>query len=149
MRNINTTFNLRITWRKINSLYDNYARSVGLNIVSILVLQILSDTQKTHTQKSIGEELEISKQVVNTNIKSFREQGYVEQKRAADHKSKELTLTDKGRQYATQILKPLESAEIAAWDDICSKELSHLLAVADKFEVAFRVALASQKNHST
>jgi len=133
-------------WHKMDSLYDLYAKSVGLNFPTILVLQILCGSAETHTQKEICEKLGLPKQFVNSIIKSFWEQGYVELKEAKDRRNKDIIVTDKGKEYALRVLKPLEAAEAVAWACFSAKEIKALARTTEKYIEAFEGALRSLNN---
>ena len=59
---------LKEMWYKMDCLYDLYAKSAGLNLSTIFVLQILRDSAETYTQKDICEKLGLPKQFVNSII---------------------------------------------------------------------------------
>ena len=137
----NTLSNLKKTWHKIDGLYDFYAKSVGLNFASIIILQLLSDSGETYTQKDLGEKLGLPKQFVNSVITSFWERGFVELMQARDRRNKEIIITDDGREYAAKILKPLEEAERAAWGCFSDEELAQLVDTLNRYTNAFNEAM--------
>jgi len=141
MNEKNALSSLKETWHKIDNLYDLYAKSVGLNFASILILQLLHDSAKTYTQKDLCEKLGLPKQIVNSIMRSFWERGYVELKEAKDRRNKDIILTDAGVQYAVAVLQPLENAETTAWDSFSAEDVSYLAATMGKFVRAFKGAL--------
>jgi len=125
---------------KMDRLYDYYAKSVGLNFTTLMVLQYLCDSEKTQTkktQKELCETLGMPKQLVNSIIKSFWEQGYVRLKEAKDRRNKEIIVTDKGQEFATKILKPLDDAEYAVWDSFTYDEVLNLSKSLEKYATVF------------
>jgi DNA-binding MarR family transcriptional regulator len=128
---------------KIDNLYTLYAKSVGLSFIAILVLEYLCDSSETHTQKAICEKLELHKQYINSIIKSFWEQSYVELKEAKDRRNKEIILTSTGKIYAEKILKPLQEADEKAWESFTDEELAVLANALKKYEQSFESILKS------
>jgi DNA-binding MarR family transcriptional regulator len=138
---------LKEMWYKMDSLYDLYAKSVGLNFPTILVLYLLCDSAETYTQKGLSEKLGLPKQFVNSIMKSFWEQGYVELKEAKDRRNKHIILTDKGKEYASSVLMPLEEAESIAWASFSAEEIKNLAKTTEKYNKAFEIALESIAIH--
>ena len=132
---------------KMNTIYKSYAKSVGLSYASILVLQILCEPQSRHlpkghhTQKEICRRLGLPKQFVNSVVKSFWEQGYVELKEARDRRNKEIIVTEKGEAFALRVLKPLEDAEAAAWGSFSDEEIQALACMMERYIAAFEGAI--------
>ena len=136
-----STTTLKEIWHKINNLYDSYAKSVGLNFTTILVLQLLFDSDEVYTQKELCEKLDLPKQLINSIMKTFWEQGYIELKEAKDRRNKKILVTDRGRQYALEVLKPLEDAETMVWDSFSVEEISILASILSKYVKSFESAL--------
>jgi len=136
-----TPATLKEIWHKMDSLYVFYAKSVGLNFTTILVLQLLYDSADVYTQKEVCEKLSLPKQLVNSIIKSFWEQGYVELKEAKDRRNKKIIVTGKGMEYAAKVLKPLKDAESIIWDSLSAEELNTLAKIMEKQLKAYEGAL--------
>jgi len=122
---------------RLDSLYDSYAKSVGLNSTTIMVLQHLLDSEKPQTQKEVCNTLGLPKQLVNSIIKTFWEQGFVRLKEAKDRRNKDIIVTDEGRTYAAKILRPLDDAESAAWDSFTDDEIIYLSKSLEKYTDTF------------
>jgi len=133
---------LKKSWHQVDTLYDLYAKSRGLNFTSILVLQLLHEAEEDYTQKRLCEKLGLPKQFVNAIIKSFWEQGYVTLKEAKDRRNKELSLTEKGRDYAACVMKPLEDAEAAMWESFSPNEISLLKNMLTRYTKALEDAIS-------
>lgn len=138
---------LRETLYNIDRLFTLYAKSVGLNFITMLILQLLYDSQDVYTQKAVCEKLALPKQLVNSVIKSFWEQNFVELKEAKDRRNKDIILTSKGKEYARSVLKPLEDAESAAWESFSKEELTAFTETMEKYAKAFEIALGKQLIH--
>ena len=136
---------LKETWHKMDSLYSQYAKSVGLNSSSVVIIQFLSDFSQVCTQKDICEGLGLPKQLVNTIIKTFWEQGFVQLKEGKDRRHKQIIITKSGKAFFASILHPLEGAELSAWDSFCADEIIAYAKTTEKYAQAFESALAMLK----
>ena len=127
-------FSVSAALNKIMSEYGFYAKSAGVNLVTIHVLELISASDEPYTQKELCEKLKQPKQLVNSIISTFWEQGYVELREAKDRRTKKVILTDKGKQYAIGILMPLHNAENTALNCFSTEEISQLIMAVEKYE---------------
>lgn len=125
------------TWHRIDSLFTLYAKSQGLNFTTMLVLELLCDSDVIYTQKDICEKLEMPKQFINSIITSFWEQGLVELKEAKDRRNKNIFLTKKGKEYAGENLRSLRDAENRAWECFTNEEVIAFVNAMEKYEKSF------------
>ena len=139
MRDVRTRF--KQVWYRIDNLISQYAKSVGISLTTLFVLELLAEDEELYTQKAICEKLMLPKQLVNTIIRAFWEQGYVELKEAKDRRNKEIFLTPKGREYADSILIPFHTADERAWDTFTDAELATFAAALEKYEQAMEKSL--------
>ena len=117
----------------IEKIYENYAKSVGLTYMSLTVLEIICHATESCTQKNICEDSHYNKQIVNSIIKGFIEDGYVELKEAVrDRRNKYVVLTESGKEYADRILTPLSELENEALLTLTDDERILLLSLLDK-----------------
>ncbi|MDO4548500.1 MAG: helix-turn-helix domain-containing protein, partial [Clostridia bacterium] len=63
--------------KKLDSIYERYAKSVGLTYTGLYVFHTISISQKC-TQKYLCDQLFLPKQTINSIIKSFERQGLLE-----------------------------------------------------------------------
>lgn len=104
-------------WREENAVYDDWAREQGLSSNSALILYALYEEKENCTQKSISQMWSIPKQTVNTILKEFSANGYIEL--SADKKDKRnklIMLTPEGNAYASKIVDSLRKRELFAID---------------------------------
>ena len=134
------------TWHKMDSLYDLYAKSVGLSFTTLIVLELLHNSSDVYTQKDVCERLGLPKQLVNSVMKHLWEQGYVELKEAKDRRNKDIIITDEGKKYIIGILKPLEDLELAAWESFSAEEIISYAKATEKYVKAFEDAMESTRD---
>ena len=112
----------------IDKTFDIYAKKLGLNYISLLVLEYIYENPEHCTQKKIVEATFSPKQTVNLIVKSFWQQGYLELKETpADRRNKEIFLTAAGKTYAEKILRPVYKAEEDAVGHMTEEERKTML----------------------
>ena len=114
-------------WREENAVYDDWAREQGLSSNSALILYTLYEEKKNCTQKSISQMWSIPKQTVNTILKEFSANGYIEL--LADKKDKRnklIMLTPKGNAYAGKIVESLRKRELFAIDQMGLENITRM-----------------------
>ncbi len=98
-------------WGQANGLYSSWAASRNINYYLLLVLYTL-EGQKAMTQKKICTCTGMTKQTVNSVIRSLKEDGYIELiSGCEDRREKQVTLTEKGIVYANELITPLRELE--------------------------------------
>lgn len=123
--------------KMINSIYEEYAKSVGLSYTGLYVLHMISLTENC-TQKFIAEQMFLPKQTINSVVSAFCKQGYVELRAMSeDRRHKTLHLTDKGKEYANQILPKVEQAEQNSFHQFTEEERELFLRLMKKYVDSF------------
>ena len=98
-------------WGQANGLYSTWAASKNINYYLLFVLYAL-EGQKEMTQKKICICTGLTKQTVNSVIRSLKEQGYVELSSGnGDRREKQILLTERGIVYSNELLTPLRKLE--------------------------------------
>ena len=126
-------------WREENAVYDDWAREQGLSSNSALILYTLYEEKENCTQKSISQMWSIPKQTVNTILKEFSANGYIEL--SADKKDKRnklIMLTPKGNAYAGKIVESLRKRELFAIDQMGLENITRMNDVTELFISLFK-----------
>ena len=86
-------------WGQANGLYSSWAASKNINYYLLFVLYAL-DGQEAVTQKKICICTGLTKQTVNSVVRSLKEDGYIELAPGLeDRREKQIILTEKGIAY--------------------------------------------------
>ena len=126
-------------WREENAVYDDWAREQGLSSNSALILYTLYEEKENCTQKSISQMWSIPKQTVNTILKEFSANGYIEL--SADKKDKRnklIMLTPKGNAYAGKIVESLRKRELFPIDQMGLENITRMNDVTELFISLFK-----------
>ena len=98
-------------WGQANGLYSSWAASKNINYYLLYVLYAL-EGQKAMTQKKICICTGLTKQTVNSVIRSLKEEGYVELVPGLeDRRERQIILTEKGEVYSRELIAPLRELE--------------------------------------
>lgn len=98
-------------WGQANGLYSSWAASKNINYYLLFVLYAL-EGQEAMTQKKICTCTGLTKQTVNSVIRSLKENGYVRLAPGReDRREKQIILTEKGIAYSHELLAPLRELE--------------------------------------
>ncbi len=125
-------------WKTIEAVYGEYAKANGLSYMSFTVLGIIYQNTDSCTQKLICEESLYTKQSVNTIVKSFWEQGFVELKEEkSDRRNKRIILTKEGQRYADELIGRYLAVEEKAMEQLSDKQWEMLIGMAELFGEEF------------
>ena len=125
-------------FQNMDKAYEDYARSKGLNYLSLMVLEEIYELGDGCTQKQIADDTHYPKQSVNLVVKAFLEDGVVELKELPENrKNKGITLTEKGRQLCDNIVVPLLQQEEMATREMKRDERLELIRLLELYGEAY------------
>ncbi|HFU4025057.1 TPA: MarR family winged helix-turn-helix transcriptional regulator [Streptococcus suis] len=128
-------------------LYEGYARRHGLNGKCLSILMWVYYNPGGVTQNWVSKKTYSSKQVVNATIKKFQEKGLVFlEENPADKRHKKVKLTEAGKQFASQILDPLEEAEKTALSQLSLEDQERLLELTERYSQALTKLLQGEND---
>ncbi len=131
-------------WQNIDSVYEYYAKRLGLNSTSLYLLHIVY-TSEPCTQKQICDIMMLPKQTVNTVVRDYQKKGLLETTESAeDRRHKHIRLTEAGKDYCKQILPPLEEAETYALEQFTEEERHTMFTLMEKYNKLFTTKLLNQ-----
>lgn len=144
MKHINQQINS--AWSKSTALYTKVANVLGVGYPEMMVLYAL-EMEGDLTQKQISERYGMQKQTVNTVVKVLKKQGYIELvSGTVDKRSKIVSLTKSGNEYATQLLSPLMNAEDKVYRIIGEERLRVMAETLDLYNLLFERELKGGLN---
>ncbi|MBQ2747563.1 MAG: winged helix DNA-binding protein [Firmicutes bacterium] len=116
------------TYKDVDELYTNYAKMCGLSESDFWILYALAEAGSVRTQKDLCEWWSISKQTINSALKSLEKEGVVTLSSTEENKkTKYITLTEKGIEMVEKFIKPLMIAELAAFEMMGKEETREYL----------------------
>lgn len=125
-------------WQSISMIYEDYARKSGISYNSLYILNAIQQI-KDCTQKQICEKTLLPKQTVNNVVTAFYKNGYIELREFPENRRiKTIHLTEKGRQYADELIPHIHQADKVAMEVLTEEEQDTLLSLMDTYVSAFR-----------
>ncbi len=124
-------------WQSIDSVYEYYAKQLGLNSTTLYLLHIIH-TSEPCTQKQICDIMMLPKQTVNTIVRDYQNKGLLETTESLeDRRQKHIRLTRRGKDYCNQILPPVAEAEAYAMAQFTDDERSMMFTLMEKYSKSF------------
>ena len=119
--------------KKMNVLYHDYAKSVGLSDAAFWLLYSLYEYGQPCTQKDLCAAWFYAPQTINSALKSLEEQGFITLELAPkSRKNKQIVFTETGKTIIKEKIVPLVCAEERSFDRLNEQERSQLLAITQK-----------------
>ena len=119
--------------KKMNVLYHDYAKSVGLSDAAFWLLYSLYEYGQPCTQKDLCSAWFYAPQTINSALKSMEEQGLVSLELAPkSRKNKQIFFTEAGKVLIEEKIVPLVNAEELSFERLDEQERSQLLEITQK-----------------
>lgn len=123
----------------VDGVYRYLSKKQGTKANEMSLFYALNDG-KLHSQKTISEEWYIPKTTLNTIIKECESAGYITLESAGKGRELHVCLTEKGKEYANELLQPLYAREAKALRETLDKYGPEFIEAmeyyADRFEEA-------------
>ena len=123
---------IMLATNKIDGAYYYLSRRLGIK-ENVLALLYALDDGEPHTQKQIGEDWQIPKTTINTNVRELTQAGYLTLLSGKGSREKIICLTERGKFYAAGIMQAVYEAEQAAIDRALTKFSPEFVDAMDYF----------------
>lgn len=121
-------------YRELDEIYHIYAKEHGLSDSALWILYSLVESNTRMTQKDMCRLWHRPPQTINSALKRLEAQGMLRLIPAADsQKTKEIVLTDSGRDLVSRIILPVFQAETRALQCMSIEERTLLLSMTAKY----------------
>lgn len=126
-------YNFNQAHKKMNVLYHDYAKSIGLSDAAFWLLYSVYEHGKPCTQKDLCQAWFYAPQTINSAIKTMEKQGYISLEFLPDNrKNKQIVFTEKGESFVKEKIAPLVQAEERSFERLEEQEREQLLAITQK-----------------
>lgn len=124
---------LKASWRPIDKVYEEYAKSIGMSNTSFNVLWTILFNENC-TQNEICKHTWVPKQTVNAVITDFYKNGLVIlEEQPEDRRTKVVKLTEKGKEYAQNAVCHIRNAEYVAMEQFTDEERELLIGLFKRY----------------
>lgn len=128
-------------WRNLDSVYEDYAKQIGMTYTSMHILNLIAVTDQC-TQSLLCERTFLPKQTVNVVITGFYKQGWVELRELPeDRRTKTIHLTEKGLQITDKYITHIMQAERRAMETMTDEQSEVLIDSMKAYGEVFRKAM--------
>lgn len=133
-------------WTAVDSVYDEYAKEMGITYTLLIVLDFLYYSEGDVTQTNICNASYCPKQTINSVISRLQRDGYVELRELpGDRRNKGVRLTEAGREYSERLLAQMWRAEVAATEMIDEETTESMIRGIEEYTRNFRKCLGKMK----
>lgn len=122
---------------EIDALYHQASLKLGISDSVTIVLYTVYDTGESCLLSDIYKKSGISKQTVNSAIRSLEADKILYLEKCAG-RAKKVVLTDAGRKLVKETVEKLQKAEIQAFDTWSEEEVSTYIHLMEKYTHCFR-----------
>lgn len=104
---------------ELNAQYEAYAKRLGLSYSTLSALRIILEHDGDCTQKTICEYTFLPKQTVNAIVTGLLRHGVIRMSELdSDRRHKVIHFTDKGREFAFEVIQKVKNAESKAMQSL-------------------------------
>ncbi len=130
-------------WRRMEVLYEDYAKSIGLSYTSLNILYyIYKSGQQGCTQKTLCEKTLLPKQTVHSVIRVFLKQGRIELvEDQEDRRRKCIRLTPQGISFYRDSFERLEAAENTAMGSLSPEDAELMIRLLRGYTRSFEASI--------
>ena len=119
--------------KKMNVLYHDYAKSVGLSDAAFWLMYSLYECGQPSTQKDLCAAWFYAPQTINSALKSMEEQGFISLELAPkSRKNKQILFTEAGKALVEEKIVPLVDAEERSFERLDEQDRNQLLEITQK-----------------
>lgn len=119
--------------KKMNVIYHNYAKSVGLSDAAFWLIYSLYEHGYPCTQRELCGSWFYAPQTINSALKALEEKGLITLEAAPNNrKNKQVRFTESGDELVREKLVPLVQAEERSFERLDEEERSRLLEITQK-----------------
>ncbi len=129
--------------KKMNVLYHDYAKSVGLSDAAFWLLYSLYEHGQPCTQKDLCAAWFYAPQTINSALKSLEEQGIISlELTPKNRKNKQILFTEAGKALIEEKIVPLVQAEERSFERLEEQERNQLLEITQRHIKALEEEIA-------
>ena len=129
--------------KESDDIYRCAAKLSGLSDCAFWILYTLRADGEAVTQSEICSIIYQPKQTVNSALKKLEQDGILQLTEMTDRRSKQLSLTDKGRRLAEQTVDRVIAAEQKALSGLTDKEQEAFLQLFHKYTDFLKTAMSA------
>jgi len=132
-------YEFNASYKETNRLYSELAKKSGLSDCAFWLMYSIREADGKCTQKDLCNQWIMSKQTVNSALKGLERNGYITLTSSeSDKRSKYITLTDKGAEYAHENIDIVFELEELTFQKLSVTERTAMIETNRKYQELFR-----------
>lgn len=121
-------------YKEMDEIYHLYAKQHRISDTALWLMYSLYQSETAYTQREFCSDWHYPPQTINSALKNFEKQGIIELQSIPDNqKNKLIVLTQKGKDWAENIISPLILAERRSFQGMKKEEREALLVLSKKY----------------
>lgn len=123
-------------------LYREEANMARLSKSAFSILFVLSNEKEVYSQSKLCEQLNLTRQTINSTVLNLEKQGIINLKAVPDNrKEKLIVLTEKGKQLMKDTIMDFVKAENSVFFQMGDEEVEEFLKLMKRYNDLFRAEL--------
>ena len=118
-------------YKELDDIYHEIALAIGVSDSAFEVLYVVCILGDGCLQKDICREAYVSKQTVNSSVRSLERNGFLYLEKSG--RDKHICLTEKGRQFVEQKIRPVVDMENGAFLEMEPEERAEFIRLSQKY----------------
>ena len=118
-------------YKEMNDIYHEIALAAGVSDSAFEVLYVVCILGDGCLQKDICREAYVSKQTVSSSVRNLEKNGFLYLEKSG--RDKHICLTEKGRQFVEQKIRPVADMENEAFLEMGPEERAELIRLSQKY----------------
>ena len=118
-------------YKELDDIYHEIALAIGISDSALAVLYVVCTLGDGCLQKDICREAYVSKQTVNSSVRSLERNGFLYLEKSG--RDKHICLTEKGRQFVEQKIRPVVDMENGAFLEMEPDERAEFIRLSQKY----------------
>ena len=117
-------------YKELDDIYHEIALAIGISDSALAVLYVVCTLGDGCLQKDICREAYVSKQTVNSSVRNLERNGFLYLEKSG--RDKHICLTEKGRQFVEQKIRPVVDMENGAFLEMEPEERAEFIRISQK-----------------
>lgn len=118
-------------YKELDDIYHEIALAIGISDSALAVLYVVCTLGDGCLQKDICREAYVSKQTISSSVRNLERNGFLYLEKSG--RDKHICLTEKGRQFVEQKIRPVVDMENGAFLEMEPEERAEFIRLSHKY----------------
>ena len=118
-------------YKELDDIYHEIALAIGISDSALAVLYVVCTLGDGSLQKDICRKAYVSKQTISSSVRNLERNGFLYLEKSG--RDKHICLTEKGRQFVEQKIRPVVDMENGAFLEMEPEERAEFIRLSQKY----------------